>query len=110
MERYGVDEATVLAIDFVLFSPDATKAESLAEQLRENYSVTLGDDEGSDYTLIRGTTRPYGVRFSSQGFYRWIDFMCEVAKSHGCVFSSWSAESRELNRSWSNEKIEDSMG
>ena len=107
MQRDGVDESTILAIDFVHFSSDLKGAEDLAAQLRENYSITLISDKGSDYKVIHGSTRPYGVTFDGQAFAQWVEFMCDVARSHGCVFSRWSIESPELTQSWSNEHLEE---
>jgi hypothetical protein len=41
MEKAGVTEDTVMILDFLHFSPDKENAESLAEQLSENYHIKI---------------------------------------------------------------------
>ena len=101
----GADAETVLAIDFVHFGPSKPGAEKLAEQLAENCTVAL-EDGPDGYWLIKGTTRPYGVTLSAEDHLAWVDFMCEVSASHGCVFSTWSLSAPTLDLSVQSEAFE----
>lgn len=101
----GVDAETILAIDFVHFGPSQAHVENLREQLAEN--CTVATESGSDgYWLLKGTTRPYGVTLSAEDHLAWVDFMCLVASSHGCVFSTWSLSAPSLNITISSEAFE----
>lgn len=85
----GVTGNTVLAVDFVHFAADEAAIEALEQQLSENYRVTRTRGPHG-YHVLTGTTRPYGVTLSATDHLAWVDFMCDVAGSHGCTFSSWS--------------------
>ncbi|HZH44589.1 MAG TPA: hypothetical protein VEY50_10960 [Lysobacter sp.] len=87
----GVSEDTVLVIDFTHFGADRTHAEALAQQLSEHYATSL--EPGPDgYWLVKGTTRPYGVSLTEDQHRDWVDFMCDAARPHGCVFSTWTVD------------------
>ena len=93
--RNGADAGTVLAVDFVSFGPSEAHVEGLREQLSGNYVVTT--EPGPDgYWLLKGTTRPYGITLSAEDHLNWVGYMCDVAESHGCVFSSWSLNAPAL--------------
>jgi hypothetical protein len=101
----GGSAETVLAVDFVSFSPSQAQIEGLAQQLSENYAVTT--ERGPDgYWLLKGTTRPYGITLSAADHLNWVGFMCEVAESHGCVFSTWSLNAPALALTISSEAFE----
>lgn len=101
----GIDDATLLAIDFVHFGPSQANVEHLREALEGNCRVSI--EAASDgYWLLRGTTRPYGVTLSADDHLAWVDYMCEVASLHGCVFSTWSLEAPSLNVTVSSEAFE----
>ena len=85
----GGDDDTVLAVDFVHFGPSRAQVEALSEQLSENYTVAV-EDGPEGYWLLKGTSRPYGLTLSAADHMAWVGFMCDVAGSHGCVFSTWS--------------------
>lgn len=106
MAAAGVSEDTVLALDFVHFASSSDNAQALAEQLAENYSIEVvpADEEG--YLLIKGTTRPEGVCLSKEQHTGWVTFMTEVAKSHACVFSSWTLEAPSLGQRFASESVE----
>ena len=95
-ERRGGNEETVVAMDFGLLCPDRERADALQAQLSEHYRVELEPAEGA-YWLARGTTRPYGVTLSADTHAAWVAFMCDVAESHGCVFSTWSMTAPALD-------------
>lgn len=99
----GVTGESILALDFVHFTSDSANADSIAEQLQENYQITIKPSGTSNYWLIEGTTRPQGFTLTEQQHTDWIDFMCAVAQSHGCVFSTWTFEDLQSGQTWSND-------
>ena len=101
----GVTEETVLALDFVHFSKSHENAQSLAEQLSENYTIDIVAGE-EEVWYINGTSRPYGLTLSSEQHLSWVEFMADVAQSHSCVFSTWSLEASSLKLKLSSESIE----
>jgi hypothetical protein len=100
----GVTDETVLAMDFVHFSQDCDGANALQKQLSENYESSVSEQD--DSWIITSTTRPHGIDLNSEQHTSWVEFMCDVARSHGCVFSTWSFESPQLKRTWSTEEID----
>ena len=106
MTAAGVSADTTLALDFLHFSSDRNNADALRAQLSENYEVSVTKAPDPDYWHISGTTRPYGITLSEQDHLDWVEFMCDVAHSHGCVFSTWALEDPRTKQSWSNEGIE----
>ncbi|MFB2800711.1 hypothetical protein [Shewanella seohaensis] len=105
LQEAGVTEETVLALDFVHFSKSHENAQSLAEQLSENYTIdVVASEDGVWY--INGTSRPYGLTLSAEQHIGWVEFMADVAQSHACVFSTWSFEAPSLNLKLSSESIE----
>jgi len=98
----GVTEDTVLAMDFLHFTSDPTNAKALAEQLRENYEIKISPSSSPNYWNIEGTTRPHGISLTMEDHAGWVEFMCDVAQSHGCVFSTWNLEDPRSGQSWSN--------
>ena len=101
----GGGAETVLALDFVCFGPPQANAEGLRQQLSENCTATI-EDGPDGYRLIKGTTRPYGITLSESDHLNWVDFMCDVAQSHGCVFSTWSLSDSSSSISVSSESFE----
>jgi hypothetical protein len=104
MTADGVTNETMLALDFVHFSQNRDGAHSLQQQLSENYVSLVAEQE--DSWLISTTTRPYGRDLNEEQHLKWVEFMCDVAQSHGCVFSTWSFESPKLKLKWSTEEID----
>lgn len=102
----GVFADTVLALDFLHFSSSPDNARALARQLAENYSIEVVPADEKDYLLIKGTTRPEGVCLSKEQHAGWVEFMTELAKSHGCVFASWTLEAPSLGKRFSSESVE----
>ena len=93
----GATDETILALDFVHFGSSRSPVEALARQLSEHYEVKIKADEtNSGYCLLEGTTRPYGVTLTEQAHLQWVEFMADVAQSHGCVFSRWVVEAPSL--------------
>lgn len=108
MSEDNVTDSTVLAIDFRHFSGDEDSIRSLATQLSEHYATTIKPSESDDqYWVLDGTTRPDGIDgMTEQRCVDWVSFMCDVAQSHGCVFSTWRLTDPRRSQSWSNQKID----
>ena len=102
----GITSESMLALDFSHFSFAKDGAEGLRQQLSENYEIQIIEGPEPGYWKIMGTTRPYGISLDAKGHSGWVEFMCEVAHSHGCVFSTWAFEAPSLKQSWSNENID----
>lgn len=108
MSDDDVTRSTVLEIDFRHFSRDEDSIRRLAAQLSEHYAISIIRSESNDrYWVLDGTTRPDGIDgFTEQRCVDWVSFMCDVARSHGCVFSTWRLTDPRRSQSWSNEKID----
>lgn len=106
MVKSGVNSDTTLALDFKLFSSEEQNAKLALEQLSESYEAQIDFDESTGYWMIKGTTRPYGINLSQEDYNNWIIFMCDIAQSHGCVFSTWNLENPKFKLNWSNEKMD----
>ncbi|MDH5821887.1 hypothetical protein QFW77_02610 [Luteimonas sp. RD2P54] len=101
----GGGDETVLAVDFTHFGPSQGDVESLGRQLSEHYTVKA--ERGPDaYWRLEGTTRPYGITLSAADHISWVGFMCDVAQSHGCVFSTWSLSAPALALTVRSEPFE----
>lgn len=103
MENAGVDEDTVLVLDFVHFGNNEENVRDLVSQLSENYNITIDPAGNDDYFLIKGTTRPEGITLSQEQHLAWVEFMAEVAESYACVFSTWDFEAPSLKLRFSSE-------
>ena len=107
MAADGVSDDTVLALDFLHFGPVEQDVRDLAEQLSENYAMTVSPREDGEYWNASGTTRPEGVDgMNLQRCVDWVTFMCDVANSYGCVFSTWRLTDPVRDHFWTNETIE----
>lgn len=107
MKADGVTDDTVLALDFLHFGEDEDDIQELAEQLSENYTMVVSPRADEPYWNAEGTTRPDGVDgMSEQMCCDWVAFMCDVASSYGCVFSTWKLTDPTQNRSWTNESLD----
>lgn len=102
----GVTSETVLALDFSHFSSERGAAQSLAEQLAESYTVEVSHDAESGYWFVNGTTRPSGITLEYEQHRGWVEFMSDIAKSHACVFASWTLDALRLGRRFSSEDID----
>ena len=106
MRLAGVDDETVLALDFVHFGTSRSNIEDLSKQLAENYQMQVIPSEDQKHWLAKGTTRPYGISLSAEQHIAWVEFMAEVAQSYSCVFSTWSLEAPSLQARFHSEQIE----
>ncbi|WPD22953.1 MAG: hypothetical protein SD837_00020 [Candidatus Electrothrix scaldis] len=106
MESAGVNEVTVLALDFVHFGRNENDARDLSVQLSEHYSVAVEPADQEGYFFVRGTTRPEGITLTKEQHTGWVEFMCDVAQSYACVFSTWSLEAPKLSKTFPSEDVE----
>jgi len=106
MRGSGVNEETVLALDFLHFGTSEENINALANQLSENYEIEVvpGDEEG--YWYAKGTTRPHGLTLTKEQHSGWVEFMSDVAQSYSCVFSTWSLEAPSLGVNFKSENVE----
>lgn len=111
MSGDDVTDSTVLAIDFRHFSRDEDSILGLAAQLSEHYATTITRCETDNrYWQLDGTTRPDCIDgMTRQRCVDWVSFMCDVAQSHGCVFSTWQLTDLRGSRSWSTEMLDVDM-
>ena len=107
MTDAGVTDETVLTLDYNHFGTVEDDIRRLAEQLSENYSIeVLPSDDGKTW-LASGTTRPYGVDgMVGERLRKWSEYMCDVANSYGCVFSTWKLVDAKHEKEWSNENLD----
>lgn len=105
MSAAGVTSDTVMALDFVHFGSVKEAVEALAAQLSESYAMQVVADANEGYWLASGTTRPHGITLTEEQHLGWVDFMCDVAQSHACVFSRWSLDAVSLGRKFESERI-----
>lgn len=105
MAKNEVDCTTFLEFDFRHFGDDESGIRALADQLSENYKVTIKQHpEQEGYWLLDGTTRPEGIDgMDAQRLTTWVEFMCDVSQSHGCVFSTWRLTDTKRSLDWSND-------
>ena len=104
LNENAITGETDLILDFGFFTQDETGAKGIRKQLSENYEMSISQDGG--YWHIKGTSRPYAVNLTAEQHLRWVEFMHDVALSHGCIFSTWSITEPQGNHVWSNENIE----
>ena len=108
MQAAGVIAETVLELDFLHFGRSREDVQALADQLSENYSMSLAPGQDQGYWFAKGTTRPYGITLSREQHMSWVEFMSDVSHSYGCVFSTWSLEADSLGAWFRGEDIESS--
>lgn len=103
----GVTNDSILAIDFKHFGPVESDVRRLAEQLSENYSMTVSLSDDGKTWIANGTTRPYGVDgMLGEQLQGWVEFMCDVASSYACVFSTWKTTDTRRELEWSNDDLD----
>jgi hypothetical protein len=106
MQAAGVTHETVLALDFVCFGPSEQDANALATQLAENYEVKVAPAAERGYFTVTGTTRPHGITLQRDQHAAWVEFMADVARSHGCVLSEWSLEAPHLKATFRSADVD----
>jgi len=102
----GVNDETILGLDFAHFGPNKSDVEDLARQLSENYELHVTADEGQKQWIARGTTRPYGITLTREQHLGWVEFMADVAQSYACIFSTWSLEAPSLGVHFHSADVE----
>ncbi|OYP35624.1 hypothetical protein [Rhodopirellula sp. MGV] len=107
MAADGITDDTILALDFMHFGNVESDVRELAAQLATSYTMTVTRRPDFTYWSVEGTTRPYGIDcMNADRCVDWVAFMCDVANSYGCVFSTWMLTDPTRQRSWSNETID----
>ena len=107
LKESGVGDETILAIDFQHFGNVEDDVRKLANQLSESYSMIVVQRGDTEYWDAKGTTRPDGVDGMDEGTcLSWVAFMCDVANSYACVFSTWSLTDQIRGQTWANETID----
>lgn len=101
----GINEETVLALDFLHFGSSHENITALANQLSENYEMEIAPSDQEGYWFAKGTTRPHGITLTKEQHSGWVEFMADVAQSYGCVFSTWSLEEPSLGIKFNSENI-----
>ena len=103
LKKNGITTEIDLMLDFTFFAKEENDAKNLQKQLSENYEISINKKE--DYWFINATSRPYAVNFTTQQHMDWVEFMHDVALSHGSIFSVWTITNHETKQVWSNENI-----
>ncbi|MEL7500567.1 MAG: hypothetical protein AAFN77_23445 [Planctomycetota bacterium] len=103
----GVTADTVLALDFKHFGTVESNVRGLADQLSENYSMTVLLSDDGETWFANGTTRPYGVDgMVGDQLQDWAAFMCDVANSYACVFSTWKLVDTKRKTEWATDDLD----
>jgi hypothetical protein len=102
--NFGITAESDLILDFTFFTQKEDGANGLKTQLSENYEISITKE--NEYWHIQGTTRPYVVSFTNQQHLGWVEFMHDVALSHGAIFSTWTITESKSGQVWSNKNIE----
>lgn len=103
----GVTPDTILALDFKHFGTVENDVRRLADQLSENYSINLLLSDDGQTWIADGTTRPYGIDgMVGEPLHNWVAFMCDVAKSYACVFSTWRLVDIKRQIEWSTDDLD----
>ena len=107
MRDAGVSADTVLALDFKHFGTVESDVRRLSDQLSENYSMdVLMSDDGKTW-FANGTTRPYGVDgMIGDQLKEWAAFMCDVANSYACVFTTWKLVDTQREMEWATDYLD----
>lgn len=102
----GASEDTVFALDFVHFGNDHEGVDNLAQQLSEIYAMEVSAANLQNYRSVKGTTRPVGISLIRDQLAAWVEFMVDVARSYGWVFSEWTLEAPALGRTFRSAHLD----
>lgn len=97
LQEHGVDESTMLRLDFFYVAPGQAEAEALGGFLREEtdydvdvHSIKKGMLSKKQWS-VTGTTQPTAV--SLDILDQWVDWMVSAgAENGGCEFDGWGAQ------------------
>ena len=107
LEAAGVNEDTILALDFVHFGNNRDGVEGLARQLSEDYTMEISAGSAENYWDVKGTTRPTGICLTKDLHNEWVEFMLDVARHYACVFSDWTLEAPTLGLTFQSVHLDD---
>ena len=102
----GANDETVFALDFAHFGNHRDGVGKLAQQLSENYVTQITARSEQRYWSVKGTTRPEGICLTKDQHVAWVEFMVDVARSCGCVFSEWTLEAPALGRTFQSAHLD----
>jgi len=103
----GVTADSVLALDFMHFGTVENDVRQLSDQLSENYTVNVHLSDDGKTWIADSTTRPYGVDgMIGTQLLQWVEFMCDVANSYACVFSTWKLVDTKRNIEWATDHLD----
>jgi hypothetical protein len=95
LQARGVDEHTLLIIDFAFTAKGKPEAHALADFLREKttFSSVARPERGTRFRkrwIVRGRTKPSTT--SLEMLNDWVTFMVKTGYSHACRFDGWGVE------------------
>ena len=98
---------SILALDFKHFGTVENDVRRLSDQLSENYTVEVRLSDDGETWIAEATSRPYGIdgMIGSQ-LQQWVEFMCDVARSYACVFSSWKLVDTKRKTEWATDSLD----
>ena len=107
MEADGVSADSILALDFKHFGTVENDVRRLSDQLSENYTAEVRLSDDGETWIAEATSRPYGIdgMIGSQ-LQQWVEFMCDVARSYACVFSSWKLVDTKRKIEWATDSLD----
>ena len=86
LRKYGVTDASQLALEFFFYTDTETKAAALAKALSvEGYSVKHGAS-ASDVVITGWTTK---MSMDELTIVEWTTRMCKLGFDHDCEFDGW---------------------
>jgi len=95
LQGRGVDENTLLIIDFAFTAKGKAEAEALVSFLREKttFSAIARAERGTSLRkrwIVRGRTQP--STSSLEMLNDWVTFMVKAGYTHACRFDGWGVE------------------
>lgn len=95
LQARGVDENTLLIIDFAFTAKGKAEAQTLADFLREKttFSSVARPERGTRFRkrwIVRGRTKPSTT--SLEMLNDWVTFMVKTGYTHACRFDGWGVE------------------
>jgi len=95
LQARGVDENTLLIIDFAFTAKGKAEAQTLTDFLREKttFSSVARPERGTRFRkrwIVRGRTKPSTT--SLEMLNDWVTFMVKTGYTHACRFDGWGVE------------------
>jgi tetratricopeptide (TPR) repeat protein len=90
LNKYGVNEDSILRLEFFFYTDKEDKASNLAIELKElDYSIEHVGAAADDSKLwsVTGWSTPMKMNLNS--VTKWTEDMCRIAFEHDCEFDGW---------------------